>query len=102
MDLKTGGSTPVFTDRGPLNNSRLSLSSNIRPYSIAAQAPSSSLYSTFPRRKGILCKPDDAHFNGWLDAMRSSSPPSKQLNKDVTSEPSIDETDVAYHTWMMS
>lgn len=70
MDLKPGGSTPVLTDPGSLNNSRLSLSSNIKPYSIAAQAPSSSLYSTFPGRKGILRKFDDAHFNGWFDAMR--------------------------------
>ncbi|XP_065040081.1 probable trehalose-phosphate phosphatase 2 isoform X2 [Musa acuminata AAA Group] len=102
MDLKKNGSSPVLTDPAPLNNSRLGLPSNIKPYSSAAQAYSSGLYSTKPRRKAILGKVDDVHANGWLDAMKSSSPPRKQLNKDYISEPAIDENDMAYHTWLMS
>ncbi|XP_065006684.1 probable trehalose-phosphate phosphatase 2 isoform X3 [Musa acuminata AAA Group] len=101
MDLKKNGSSPVLTDPAPLNNSRLGLPSNIKPYSSAAQAYSSGLYSTKPRRKAILGKVDDVHANGWLDAMKSSSPPRKQLNKDYISEPAIDENDMAYHTWLM-
>ena len=102
MDLKKNGSSPVLTDPAPLNNSRLGLPSNIKPYSSAAQAYSSGLYSTKPRRKAILGKVDDVHANGWLDAMKSSSPPRKQLNKDYISEPAIDENDMAYHTWLVS
>ncbi|CAL9161955.1 unnamed protein product [Musa hybrid cultivar] len=102
MDLKKNGSSPVLTDPAPLNNSRLGLPSNIKPYSSAAQAYSSGLYSTKPRRKAILGKLDDVRANGWLDAMKSSSPPRKQLNKDYISEPAIDENDMAYHTWLMS
>ncbi|RRT75571.1 hypothetical protein B296_00008949 [Ensete ventricosum] len=101
MDLKKNGSSPVLTDPAPLNNSRLGLPPNIKPYSSAAQAYSSGLYSTKPRRKAILGKLDDVRANSWLDAMKSSSPPRKQLNKDLISEPAIDENDMAYQTWLM-
>lgn len=97
------GSSPIPSESAPLNNSRVELSSNIIPYPVAAQAPSSSLYSSaLSKSKGVLGKFDDAHVSGWLDAMKSSSPPRKQLNMDVISEPSIDETNVAYCTWMVS
>ncbi|CAL9138502.1 unnamed protein product [Musa acuminata var. zebrina] len=96
------GSSPIPSESAPLNNSRLELSSNIISYSVAAHAPSSSLYSSvLSKSKGVLGKFDDAYVSGWLDAMKSSSPPCKQLNMDVISEPSIDETNEAYCTWMM-
>ncbi|WOL00079.1 hypothetical protein Cni_G08792 [Canna indica] len=102
MDLKNSGTSPVLTDPAPISNSRLGLSSNIQTYSPASQAYSSGLYSTVPRRKTIIGKLDDVCANGWLDAMKSSSPPRKQLNKDFISEAAVSETEMEYRTWMMT
>ncbi|RWW23801.1 hypothetical protein GW17_00011932 [Ensete ventricosum] len=100
MDLKSNHSSPVFTDPVHLSKSRLGLPSNIAPYSTAAQPYSSSgLYLQIPRRK--VGKLDDVRASGWLDAMKSSSPPRKKLSKDFISESQSDETDAAYLTWMM-
>ncbi|CAD5174653.1 unnamed protein product [Musa acuminata subsp. malaccensis] len=95
-------SSPVLTDPVPLSKSRLGLPSNLTPYSpVAAPYSSSGLYLQIPRRKAG--KLDDVRATGWLDAMKSSSPPRKKLmNKDFTSESQPDETDAAYRTWMMS
>ncbi|WOL10549.1 hypothetical protein Cni_G19307 [Canna indica] len=49
--------------------------------------------------KAIPSKFDDVRANGWLDAMRSSSPPRKQHNWDTAFE-SNHETDLEYHIWM--
>lgn len=95
-------SSPVLTDPVPLSKSRLGLPSNLTPYSpVAAPYSSSGLYLQIPRRKAG--KLDDVRATGWLDAMKSSSPPRKKLmNKDFTSESQPDETDAAYRTWMVS
>ncbi|CAL9101508.1 unnamed protein product [Musa acuminata var. zebrina] len=101
MDLKSNHSSPVFTDPVHLSKSRLGLPSNIAPYSTAAQPYSSSgLCLQIPRRK--VGKLDDVRASGWLDAMKSSSPPRKKLSKDLISESQSDETDAAYLTWMIS
>ncbi|URD97763.1 CPuORF23 - conserved peptide uORF-containing transcript [Musa troglodytarum] len=101
MDMKSNHSSPVLTDPVPLSKSRLGLPSNITAYSlVAAPYSSSGLYLQIPRRKAG--KLDDVRATGWLDAMKSSSPPRKKLmNKDFTSESQPDETDAAYSTWKM-
>lgn len=95
MDLKTNHSSPVLTDPVPVNKSRLGLPSKIPQ---GAACPPPGLYLTNPRRKPLPGKLDDVHHSGWLDAMESSSPPRKKLNKDFSSSA---EHDVTYRTWML-
>ncbi|KAJ0962058.1 hypothetical protein J5N97_029886 [Dioscorea zingiberensis] len=100
MDLKNH-SSPVLTDSVPVNKSRMGLSSILLPCSPPASAYSSAMYLAIPRRKALPCKLDDAHDSSWLDAMISSSPPPKKLNKDLGSEIPQDESDAAYCIWML-
>lgn len=93
MDLKTENSSPVLTDPLSVNKSRLGLPSKKTP-----TCPSSGSYLTAARRKPRPGQLDDVRHSGWLDAMKSSSPPRKKLNKDVSSSA---EQDVAYRTWMV-
>lgn len=52
-----------------------------------------------PRKKpGKL---DDVRSNGWLDAMKSSSPPSKKVQKEVDIEDFSDDADILYCSWMV-
>jgi len=100
MDMKSGHSSPVMTDSPPISNSRLTIRQNRLPYSSAAAtaiSQNNNLLLTVPRKKtGIL---DDVKSNGWLDAMKSSSPPPTILNKDNLSN---DATDMTYREWMVS
>ncbi|BBH03177.1 Haloacid dehalogenase-like hydrolase superfamily protein [Prunus dulcis] len=60
---------------------------------------SSGKYINIPRKKpGKL---DDVRSNGWLDAMKSSSPPRKKLIKDFNFEVASDDVDNAYCSWML-
>lgn len=98
MELKTNHAAPVLTDPAPISKSRLGIHSSLLPYSQQG-APFSSKYITIPRKKpGKL---DDVRSNGWLDAMKSSSPPRKKLNKDFNVEIASDDTDNAYLSWML-
>jgi trehalose 6-phosphate phosphatase len=97
--MKSGHSSPVMTDSPPISNSRLTIRQNRLPYSSAAAtaiSQNNNLLLTVPRKKtGIL---DDVKSNGWLDAMKSSSPPPTILNKDNLSN---DATDMTYREWML-
>lgn len=97
MDIKSGHSSPVMTDSPPISNSRLTIRQNRLPYSSAAAtaiSQNSNLLLTVPRKKtGIL---DDVKSNGWLDAMKSSSPPPTILNKDNLTS---DAADMTYREW---
>ncbi|EOA13525.1 hypothetical protein CARUB_v10026589mg [Capsella rubella] len=97
MDIKSGHSSPVMTDSPPISNARLTIRQNRLPYSSAAAlSPNSNLLLTVPRKKtGVL---DDVKSNGWLDAMKSSSPPPSLVNKDNFSS---DATDMTYREWML-
>lgn len=100
--MKPNHNSPVLADSVPVSKSRLGLSSNMVPYSPPATGYSSpGLYLTIPRRKPISSKLDDVRASGWLDAMQSSSPPRKKLNKDFGLESETDEVDPAYRTWVM-
>ncbi|CAL9243113.1 unnamed protein product [Arabidopsis halleri] len=99
MDIKSGHSSPVMTDSPPISNSRLTIRQNRLPYSSAAAtaiSQNNNLLLTVPRKKtGIL---DDVKSNGWLDAMKSSSPPPTILNKDNLSSDAVDMT---YREWTL-
>ncbi|KAK9927500.1 hypothetical protein M0R45_024681 [Rubus argutus] len=98
MELETNHTAPVLTDPAPISKSRLGIHSSLLPYSQKG-APFPSKYITIPRKKpGKL---DDVRSNGWLDAMKSSSPPRKKLNKDFNVEVPSDDTDNAYLSWML-
>lgn len=98
MELETNHTAPVLTDPAPISKSRLGIHSSLLPYSQQG-APFPSKYITIPRKKpGKL---DDVRSNGWLDAMKSSSPPRKKLNKDFNVEVPSDDTDNAYLSWML-
>lgn len=57
-------------------------------------------YVTVPRRKSV--KLDDVRSNGWLDAMRASSPPRKRQSKGLSFEVSSDDgSDTAYSSWVV-
>ncbi|KAL6007907.1 hypothetical protein ACLOJK_033412 [Asimina triloba] len=87
MDLKAKHSAPVLTDSVPVNESVLGIRS--------------SLYLTIPRKKPISGLLDDVLANGWLDAMKSSSPPRKKLSKDFNFEAALNEREAAYRSWLV-
>ncbi|KAJ6695631.1 TREHALOSE 6-PHOSPHATE PHOSPHATASE [Salix koriyanagi] len=90
MDVDSNHSSPVLADPASINNSRLGIYSNLLPYSAPGGSLSSSKYINISRKKpGKL---DEVCSNGWLDAMKSSSPPRKKLVKDGP--------DTAYSSWM--
>ncbi|XP_072956671.1 probable trehalose-phosphate phosphatase 2 [Typha angustifolia] len=92
MDLKNNHSSPVIAE--PLSISKLGLPSNLM--AATAGFTSSGLYMNIPKRKLISGKLDEVHISGWLDAMRSSSPPRKKPSKDL----GLDEMDQAYYNWL--
>ncbi|XVF52661.1 hypothetical protein PTKIN_Ptkin05aG0036500 [Pterospermum kingtungense] len=99
MELKSNHSSPVLTDPVPGNKSRLGIHSNLLSYPQSNGSLSSGKYITIPRKKpGKL---DDVRSNGWLDAMKSSSPPRKKLIKDFNIEVAADDIDIAYCSWML-
>ncbi|KAE8708304.1 putative trehalose-phosphate phosphatase F [Hibiscus syriacus] len=101
MELKSNHSSPVLTDPIPVNNSRLGIHSNLLSYQQSGGSLPYGKYMTIPRKKpGKL---EDIWSEGWLEAMRSSSPPNKKLikNNDFSIDSSGDDFDIAYHTWMM-
>lgn len=96
MDLKSSKASPVLTDPVPIEKSRLGIR-GVLPYAQSGPSLSTSV-PAIPRRKpGKL---DDVRSNGWLDAMKSSSPPRKKIMKDVNVEVVSDDGDTAYDSWM--
>lgn len=90
--------SPVLTDPAPLNKSRLGIHSAVLPYSKSGTSFSATML-TIPRKKpGKL---DDVRSNGWLDSMKSSSPPRKKILKDLSVEIVTDDADVDYVSWMV-
>ncbi|XP_028762717.1 probable trehalose-phosphate phosphatase F isoform X2 [Neltuma alba] len=102
MDLKSSHVSPVLTDPVPVNKSRLGIHSSVLSYS-QPDPPSSTpgKYTRTSSRKspGNL---DDVRSNGWLDAMKASSPPRKKLVKgsNNTQVTHFDSDSEDYHSWM--
>ncbi|XP_021901915.1 probable trehalose-phosphate phosphatase F [Carica papaya] len=99
MELKSNHASPVLTDPAPVNKSRLGIHSSLLPYGQPGASVSSGKFVTIPRKKPGMF--DDVRSNGWLDAMKSSSPPRKKLLKDFNLEIASDDVDVAYSSWML-
>lgn len=97
MELKSNHASPVLTDPAPINKSRLGIPSSLMPYSQQGASFSSGKYVSIPRKKPA--KLDDVRSNGWLDAMKSSSPPRKKLIMDFIVE--VDDAEIAYCSWMV-
>ncbi|XP_050229155.1 probable trehalose-phosphate phosphatase F [Mercurialis annua] len=98
MDIKSSNSSPVLTDPAPINKSRLGIHSNMLTYSQSGTSFSSGNHNIPRRKPGKL---DDVRSNGWLDAMKASSPPRKKLSKNFSIEIAPDESDIAYYSWIL-
>lgn len=96
MELKSTKASPVLADPVPVNK-RLGIHSGLLPCSQSGPSFSSN-GSSIPRKKpGKL---DDVCSNGWLDAMKSSSPPRKKVLKDFNFVDLVpDDGDAAYESW---
>ncbi|KAL3498675.1 hypothetical protein ACH5RR_041407 [Cinchona calisaya] len=97
MDLKSSKASPVLTDPTPMDKSRLGIR-GLLPRAQSGTSFSSSVLAIPRRKPGKL---DDVRSNGWLDAMKSSSPPRKKIMKDVNVEVVPDDGDIAYNSWMI-
>lgn len=93
--------SPVLADSPPVsNNTRLrGVHSSLLPYAQQSTPFSPSKHIKIPRRKPV--KQDDVRSNGWLDAMKASSPPRKKLVKDFNFEIDSEDSDAAYLSWMV-
>ncbi|KAL8103242.1 putative trehalose-phosphate phosphatase F isoform X4 [Apium graveolens] len=100
MDLKTTKASPVLADpsSSSISKSRLVLHSSLMPYSQSGTSFSSAIL-TIPRKKPA--KLDDVRSNGWLEAMKSSSPPRKKILKDPFVGVSSDDGECAYRSWQL-
>lgn len=92
MHLKQNYNFTILTDQMPVSQSRLGMSSSLSLYSPQSATFSSTFNLTIPRRKPM---------NGCLDAMKSSSPPCKQLSKDISLDSASVDVDAAYHNWVV-
>ncbi|CAL0329164.1 unnamed protein product [Lupinus luteus] len=101
MDLKSNH-TPVLTDSAaPINitKSRLGVHSSLLPYSPTGTTIPHSMLLTIPRKKaGFL---EDVRSSGWLDSMKSSSPPPRKITKDVSLGFASSEADSSYFSWLL-
>ncbi|KAL3499531.1 hypothetical protein ACH5RR_038624 [Cinchona calisaya] len=96
MDLKYSKASPVLTDPAPMDKSRLGIR-GLLPCAQSGPSFSTSVLAIPRKKPGKL---DDVRSNGWLDAMKSSSPPRKKIVKDVDVEVVSDDGDITYHSWM--
>lgn len=97
METKPNHASPVLTDPAPVTESRLGIRSSLLPQHGAAF--SSSKHIKILRKKPVIL--DDVRSNGWLDAMKASSPPRKNLVKDFILEVAVDDSDAIYVSWMV-
>ncbi|KAL1548063.1 trehalose-phosphatase [Salvia divinorum] len=97
MDMKSTKASPVLADPAPINKSRLGIHSRLLPCSQSGQSFSTAVPSIPRKKPGKL---DDVCSNGWLDAMKSSSPPRKKVLKDFNfAGLAPDDGETAYESW---
>ncbi|XP_031481463.1 probable trehalose-phosphate phosphatase G [Nymphaea colorata] len=98
MDVKSNQPSPVLTDPAPLTKPRLGLSCNLVPCSTTASYTSgipSGHYLGISRKKHWQNNIENVYPNGWLDAMKASSPTHRNhATKDESSE-----QDAAFRLW---
>ncbi|GER28022.1 haloacid dehalogenase-like hydrolase superfamily protein [Striga asiatica] len=98
MDVKSTKSSPVLTDPASLNKSRLGIRSGLLPCSQSSGPTFPKSIPTVPRKKPV--KLGDVRYNGWLDSMKSSSPPRKKILKDFNGAEFVsDDAEIAYLSW---
>ncbi|CAI9093773.1 OLC1v1029344C1 [Oldenlandia corymbosa var. corymbosa] len=98
MDLKSSKPSPVLTDPALMDKSRLGIR-GLLPCTQGGPSFSTSVLA-IPKRRPV--KLDDVRSNGWLDAMKASSPPRKKSMKSVNLEVvSDDSSETAYRSWMI-
>lgn len=96
----SGQSSPVLTDPSPIKESRVGIHPSFIPYSQSGTSLSTAMYIPIPKKKPS--KVEDVLSNGWLDAMKASSPPRKRLFlKDFNVAVYSDDGEVAYSSWMV-
>ncbi|XP_010529491.1 PREDICTED: probable trehalose-phosphate phosphatase F [Tarenaya hassleriana] len=98
MELNSSPTSPVLPDPAPTNKTRLDVPLASVPYMQSGTAFSSGKFIMSPRRKPT--KLEDVRSNGWLDAMKSSSPPRKKLIMDFNVEVAT-EDDFAHRAWLL-
>lgn len=97
MELKSSKASPVLTDPAPVDKARLGIR-GLLPCAQSGTSFSTSVLAIPRRKPGKL---DDVRSNGWLDAMKSSSPPRKKIMKGINVEVVSDDGDIAYNSWMV-
>jgi trehalose 6-phosphate phosphatase len=101
MELK--GNHTLLGETATLTRTRSRLGSGT-PSSLSCSPTATSTFLHGPsltiqkKKVGIL---DDVRSNGWLDAMRSSSPTRKKISMDVGHSVASSEADAAYSTWLV-
>lgn len=102
MDLKPSHGSPILTDPVPVNKSRLGIHSSLLACSQQDSTPSPGKYPKSNSRKSMGSL-DDVRSNGWLDAMKASSPPRKKTQHKGSSAQvaSIDYDIEDYNLWML-
>ncbi|KAK2356167.1 trehalose-phosphatase [Trifolium repens] len=103
MDLKPSHVSPILTDPVPANKSRLGIHSSLLAYSQQDSPLSNSGKYTKSNSKKNMGNLDDVRSNGWLDAMKASSPPRKKSTHKGSSAQvaSIDYDVEDYNLWML-
>ncbi|XP_060181007.1 probable trehalose-phosphate phosphatase F isoform X1 [Lycium barbarum] len=97
MNLNSVKGSSILTNPSPINKSGFRIHSSLLPYSQPGPSISTSDLMTPRKKPGRL---DDVRSNGWLDAMKSSSPPSKKVQREADAEDFIDDAKVIYSSWM--
>ncbi|KAI4315284.1 hypothetical protein L6164_028113 [Bauhinia variegata] len=102
--MESAHGSPVLTDPVPISKSRLGIHSSLLTFSQLDQpmSPTTSKYTRSGSRKSTASL-DDVRFNGWLDAMKASSPPRKKLLKGSCIQvASIDNEIEDNISWMLN
>lgn len=96
----SGQTSSVMSDPTPIKE-RVGIHPSLMPYSQTGTSFSKGMYNIpIPKKKTSML--EDVLSNGWLDAMKSSSPPRKKLLKDFNVAVASDDTDFVYSSWMVS
>ncbi|AES90952.1 putative trehalose-phosphatase [Medicago truncatula] len=100
MDLQPSHASPILTD--PVSKSRLGIHSSLLAYSQQDSPLSPGKYTKSNSKKNMGSL-DDVRSNGWLDAMKASSPPRKKsvLKGSSALVASIDFDMEDYNLWML-
>ncbi|KAG9150251.1 hypothetical protein Leryth_009837 [Lithospermum erythrorhizon] len=98
MDINSNIGSPILADSALMNNSPRAIHTARLPYSTNSPTFNSSLLKVPRMIPEIL---DDVMSSGWLEAMKSSSPPHSELTRNFGSELTPTDADIAYKNWLL-